>query len=300
MPSFKPETLEMDEDGIRHDVRQMIKHGFFSFALIECSMTMEEERLFIEWCTDEAKGQIGVTAALHYPSLDEQIEMAKFAEHAGCTAIFLRYPTNYHPKSEEALYDYTKAICEATNLGVILFPSMKNDLPWPSQMPPKLLGRMAKIENVIGMKIGVTDLTWMDECFRTFGDEILISYPFDDAWAIFVRNYGQQWAGAGLYQAHQTVDDPREIRLFNLFREGRLDEASELYWKMEPSRRLEKEIFAETMIAAGVYSLQAWKFQAGLLGMTGGEMREPKPRFTRRDEDRIRQALLAAGLTITE
>lgn len=300
MPSFLPDTMELDEAGIRHDVRMMIKHGFFSFALIECIMTKEEEKLFIQWCVDEAQGRIGITAALHYPSIDEQIEMAKFAEAAGCTAILLRYPLNFHPTTEEQLYDYTRTICEATNLGICLFPSMRNDMPWPSQIPPKLLARMAKIENAVAMKVGVSDATWLDECYRRFGDEVLIAYPFDDMWAITIQKYGQQWAGAGLYQAQQTIDDQREVRLFNLFREGRIDEADELYWQMEPTRALEREIFAQTMIAAGVYSLQAWAYQSQLLGMNGGEMREPKPRFTQRDKDKIRAGIIAAGLKIVE
>ena len=33
IPSFTPDLSELDEEGIRWDVRQSIKHGFFSTLL---------------------------------------------------------------------------------------------------------------------------------------------------------------------------------------------------------------------------------------------------------------------------
>jgi 4-hydroxy-tetrahydrodipicolinate synthase len=128
----------------------------------------------------------------------------------------------------------------------------------------------------------------MDECFRTFGDQVLISYPFDDAWSIFVCKYGQQWAGSGLYQIMQTPDDPREVRLFNLLRDGRMDEAMALYWQMNPVRICHMQEIQQTMGVVGMYHIQAWKYEASLLGMTGGVIREPRLRLPQQHKDVFR------------
>ena len=74
----------------------------------------------------------------------------------------------------------------------------------------------------------------------------------------------------------QTPDDPREIRLFNLIQEGKMDEAMELYWKNDSIRKLLYYSVQTTLPLTGLYNFQQWKYMEGLVGMTGGEMRMPK------------------------
>ena len=301
LPSFTPDELALDERGARHDIRELIKHLFFSTVLVtETGTTKEEDKLVIQWCADEAAGKIGVALALRYYSLQANIEMAKFAEEVGCDGLVLCYPPNFRPKSPKEVYDYTLAICEATHLAVELFPSMKYDFPFPGVFPAPLLNQMADIENVVAMKIGIMDWAWMDECFRLFGNKILISYPFDDGWPIFIRKYGMQWSGSAPWQVMQTPDDPREVRLFNLIQEGRMDEAMELYWKMDPLRKFFIYSVLTTLPLTGLYNFQQWKYMEGLVGMTGGEMRMPKIEFFERDKEMTKRAMLASGLRMVE
>ncbi|UCG81236.1 MAG: dihydrodipicolinate synthase family protein [Desulfobacterales bacterium] len=301
LPSFTPDQLALDEAAIRHDVRELIKHGFFSAVTVtDTGTTREEDKLFIQWCVDEAKGKIGIGSCLRYPTLKENMEMAKFAEEVGCDTIFLCYPPNFHPKTMDEVFDYTLAVCQATNLAAELFPSHKYDFPFPSSFPPSLLKRMAEIENVVAMKIGVIEYAWMDECFRLFGDKILISHPFDEGWPIFIRKYGMQWSGSAPWQIFQTPDDPRQVRLFNLIQEDRMDEAMELYWKMDPLRTYFMHAMQSLIGKVGIYNYQMWKYMEGLVGMSGGEMRYPKAQFLERDKKRARNAMLASGLKIVE
>ncbi|NOX52700.1 MAG: hypothetical protein GXP16_19520, partial [Gammaproteobacteria bacterium] len=134
LPSFKPDTLELDEKGIRHDMSMLIEQGFFAVTLVsggEAGTTIDEDKRWLEWCVDEAKGKVGVTVNLRYYQLADNIEMAKYAAQAGCHSIMISYPTNYHTPSEQDIYDYTKTICDAADIAVILFPSVKNDFPAP-------------------------------------------------------------------------------------------------------------------------------------------------------------------------
>ncbi len=301
MPSFTPEELALDEIGIRHDVRELIKHGCFSIAMLtEIGTTVEEDRLMLQCCVEEAEGRVGVNMPLRYRSLKENIEMARFAEEAGCDSVLLRYPPNFHPTSPRDIIEYTRAICEGINLAVVLFPSSKNMFPFPGGIPAAALKEMGEIENVVAMKAGISDYTWLQECFRLFGDKVLISYPHDDVWAIFIRDYGMQWSGSGLFHVFQTPDDQREVRLFNLFQEGKMDEAMELHWKMDPWRKTFQQLHTETYRTGGLYHFQAFKYAEELVGMTGGEVREPKLSLFPRDRDRIRQAMLASGLNLVK
>ncbi len=301
LPSFTPEELILDEVAIRHDVRELIKHGFFSAVTVnDAGTTKEEDKRFVQYCVDEAKGKIGIGLSLRYPTLKSNMEMAKYAQDIGCDTVFVSYPPNFHPKTMDEVFDYTLAICQATNLAVELFPSHKYDFPFPGSFPPSLLNRMAEIENVVAMKIGVIDYAWMDECFRLFGDRLLISHPFDEAWPIFIRNYGMQWSGSAPWQIFQTPDDPREIRLFRLIQEDRMAEAMELYWKMNSLRSYFFNAMQSMIGRTGIYNYQMWKYMEGLVGMSGGEMRYPKVQFLERDKKTARKVMLAAGLTIVE
>lgn len=300
LPSFTSDELVLDERGIRHDVRELIKHGFFSTVVtIDAGTTKDEDKLFIQWCVDEAGKKIGIALELRYYSLRDNIEMARFAEEMGCDSLVLSYPPTFHPKSPKEVYDYTLAICQATNLAIELFPSHKYDFPFPHIFPVSLINEIADIENIVSMKIGIMDWAWMAECFRLFGDKILISYPFDDAWPIFIVKYGMQWSGCAPWQVFQTPDDPREVRLFNLIQAGHMDEAMELYWKIDPLRKPFVHT-VRTTAPLGLYHYQQWKYMEGLVGMTGGEMRMPKLDLLEPDRQMIRNAMLASGLKLVE
>jgi len=301
LPSFTPDELLLDETAIRHDVRELIRHGFFSAITVnDTGTSKEEDKLFTQWCVDEAKGKIGIGISLRYPTLKDNVEMAKFAEEAGCDTVMVSYHPNFHAGTTDQVFDYTLAICQATNLAVELFPSHKYDFPFPGSFPPVLLNRMADIENVAAMKIGVIEYAWMDECFRLFGDKIMISHPFDEAWPIFIRNYGMQWSGSAPWQIFQTPEDPRQVRLFGLIQEGRMDEAMELYWVMDPLRKYFLNAMQSQIGQTGLYNYQMWKYMEGLVGMSGGEMRFPRLKFGRGDKKRAKNAMRAVGLNIVE
>jgi len=55
-------------------------------------------------------------------TLAENIEAVKLAEKAGADIVLLSYPPNFWPTSEQEIFDYTKAFCDATELAVLLFP----------------------------------------------------------------------------------------------------------------------------------------------------------------------------------
>ncbi len=48
--------------------------------------------------------------------------------------------------------------------------------------------------------------------------------------------FGQQWAGPGKYVIYDSEDttDTRIVKLSTLFRDGKFDEAMDLYWSFRP------------------------------------------------------------------
>ena len=225
-PSFTPDMSELDEDGIRWDVQQAIKHGFFStLCAAETGLTFEEAKKFVGIVADEAQDKILVSCTLLFDSLEKNREMLTHAEKVGCDTVLLGYPPNYYPKSEEEIYGLAKEMCDSTNLGIVLYPSPHYNFERLhfSGFSPALLERMADFENAVAIKVGEPGLA--ADCMRRFGDKIMISNPVERMLPLMHLSGKVQWIGAGCYEVFQSPEKPYMVDYFRLLREGKMDEA---------------------------------------------------------------------------
>jgi hypothetical protein len=86
LPSFSPDFNHLDADGIRYDVQNCIRHGFFSMMLTPVGIqTDEEDRQFIKTVSEAAEGKIstGVMVAQH--DLETDMKMIENTERFGGT-----------------------------------------------------------------------------------------------------------------------------------------------------------------------------------------------------------------------
>lgn len=281
LPSFDPNTLELDEEGIRWDVQQSIKHGFFStLCSSEVALTFAEAKRFVEIVADEAKDKILVSTTLFFPSIQQNIEMAQHAAKVGCHNALLGYPPAFNPNSVEEIYNATKKVCEAADLGIVLYPTHNNNFEkfHPSGYPLDLLGRLVEIDNVIGAKIGSGDPGFVTECFERCADKALVNVTMVDWAPISVRKFGQQWIGASVYEIYQSPERPYLVNYFNLLLQGEYEKAMEVYWQMRPlAALLESHIFS---IMQGAYPWATFKYYQWCVGANGGLARMPGKLFT--------------------
>ncbi len=86
-PSFTPDLSELDEEGIRWDVRHNIRKGMFN-VLCETMigmMSFEERKKFMEIVCDEAKGKILVSVTTGIDDFEQDIELLQHFEKIGGT-----------------------------------------------------------------------------------------------------------------------------------------------------------------------------------------------------------------------
>jgi len=303
MPSFTPDLSELDEEGIRWDVQQSIKHGFFStLCTCEAGLTFEEAKRFIEIVADEAKGKILVDTTILFDSLEQSMEMLKHAKRVGCHCALLGYPPNFYPQSEEEIYRIFKEMCDSVpDLAIILYPAEKYNFGrfHPSGFPLDLLRRMADIENVVALKVGIPDLGFIFEAFHQVGDKVLVSVPMVSMLPILVPKYNQQWAGAAQYELFQSPDKPYLVDFFNLLLQGETDEAMEIYWRLTPVRKVWEMQMMQTA-GPGLYHWPMFKYYQWLVGGNGGYTRQPVLKLYQHDMDAARNAVRAIGITPRE
>lgn len=206
-PSFIPDLSDLDEEGIRWDVQQSIKHGFFSvLAATETGLSFEEAKRFLKIIVDEANEKILVSTTLLFDTLEKNREMLRYAEEVGCDSVLFGYPPSYYPRSEEEIFQLTKEMCDSSNIAVVLYPSPNYNFGrfHHSGFNPKLIARMAEFDNAVAAKVGEPGLA--ADCIRLFGDKILINNPVERMLPLMVLTYGQQWVGAGCYEVFQSPE----------------------------------------------------------------------------------------------
>lgn len=299
IPSFTPDLKELDEEGIRWDVRQSIKHGFFStLCASEVGLTFEEAKKFVEIAADEGKGKICVSTTLLFNSLEENIAMAEHAQKVGCHTALLGYPTNYYPNSPDDVYRATRDICDAApDLGMVLYAYHNPNFHRisPTLFPLNMLDRMAEINNVVGMKIGSGDPVFHMECFERCGDKILVNNPFPSFFPMMVKKFKQQWAGAILFEMFQSPEKRYMVDFFDCLLEGKYEMAMDMYKVFKPLMMV-----LEQVLMIGVYPWGLFKYIQWCVGGNGGLTRKPALKMSLGQMYGIKAGFMMTGITPRE
>ena len=298
-PSFTPDLKELDEEGIRFDVRHNIAKGMFSMLCQTevCAMTFEERKRFVEIACDEAAGKALVSMFTGIDTIEQDVELLKHFKRVGGTHTLLGWPGMFYARSEEDIYRATKRVCDATNLAIDLWPKPKFDFGrfHPSLFNPALIERMTDIPNVVAIKAYLTDgIGKWAELQHRLGDKVLLQSAEVEEWPITVAQYKQQWAGPADYVIFdETTQNPRILRMFNLFRQGQFLEAMKLYWELAPITIGARNVMFQT-------GMLGVKYMQWLAGGNGGMYRQPTGMLFQKQKDAMKAGLRAAGLTPRE
>ena len=298
MPSFNADLSELDEEGIRLDVRQSIRHGFFSsLCALETGLTMEEKKRMISIATDEAGDKIGIALSLTGETIAENIEILKHAESVGATHGLLSYPQSFSPKTQDDVFRFASTVAEATNLGIYLFVSDKFAFHHlhPSGVPFEAYDKLADLDNIIAMKLGGMDAGMILECFERFNDRLLVTTVNLAMIPMLRKSFDVRWSGAWTVEALQSPEKPYAVQFFNLLLEGKTEEAMKVYWQMGPALGAMMRIMAP-LIPTGMYHWPLLKYQQWLSGGNGGMTRQPVMRVFERDLQVIRGGMRMIGI----
>lgn len=298
IPSFTADLRGINEQGIRHDIRLAQQHGFLgTLGVSEVSITLPEYLDFLRIVRDEEGDDFVVVHHGSWSTLEQNIEAVRGAEEAGADLVLLSYPPNFYPESEQEIYDYTKAVCDATNLAVMLFPMFLwgfSPRVHPSDIPTRLIRRLIDdCPNIAVIKAegGFPSIQSAIECHRLFGDEVVISVPIESEFIPLAQVMPIQLSATSDHEYF----GPMIPRVMQLLREGKYDDATDIYWQLHPARKI-KGGLAPVLNGGAFINRQAWKFQGWLQGYNGGPLRQPTQRIHDAQMHALRKGLLDAGL----
>lgn len=298
-PSFTPDLRQLDADGIRHDVRQSVAHGFCStVCVVEAGLDFQEAKRFVSIVAEAAAGDILVSVNLIFNNLDDNIAMARHAAAAGCALALIGYPFTYQPHDVDTLIADTRRVAEAADLAFMLYPSDKFGFHrfHPGGFPLTAAEKLLDVDNIAGIKMGIVEPGFMSEIYRRYADKVVIEFPWERFFPLLANTYGLHFAGAGAYELFQSPDKRYLVDYFSVLQRGEMDSAMDIYWLLTPVRLCFEKQFMPTR-ELGTYHWPQQKYYQWLVGGNGGYTRQPVMKLAAHDRAEARAALSAIGIT---
>lgn len=175
---------DLDRESLRRLVEFHIEQKTDAIVAVgttgeSATLNHDEHCEVIELIVQQAAGRIPVIGGTGSNSTAEAIEYTRCAQQAKVDACLLVTPY-YNKPTQEGLYRHYRAIAEAVPIPQLLY-----NVPGRTacDLLPATVKRLAEIENIVGIKEAVGDVTRMQELVKLANDNFAI-YSGDDATAM--------------------------------------------------------------------------------------------------------------------
>jgi 4-hydroxy-tetrahydrodipicolinate synthase len=209
-------------------------------------------------------------------------------------------PSSFWPNSEDEIFEYTKAFCEATDLAVMIFPIplWQFERVHPAGMQVSLIRRILDaLPNVVAIKSeqGFPGIGGLLEMYHHFRDEVVISCPIEADIIPLLSVMDIQYSGTS---NTNWMSDwfPTVLRQAQ---NGQWGQAMESWWQVSPARAAGGQAQASAPTIS-VLNRTTWKYQEWLAGYNGGALRAPAMRVPNGVMKSLRASLVASGRPVTD
>ena len=240
------------------------------------TLTHAEHEAVVEEVVKAAAGRIPVIAGAGSNNTLESIRLAQHAEKVGADGILLVTPYYNKPTQRGLIAHYEEAA--KCGLPIIIY-----NIPGRSvvDMAPATMGELAKLPMIVGVKDATGDLSRVPKQRITCGKDF-IQLSGEDATALGFNAHG----GVGCISVTANVAPKLCAEFQKATLAGDYKTALEYQDRLMP---LHEAIFLEPGVAGAKYGLS-------LLGMCSDEVRSPLTTLTDETKERIRAAMVHAGL----
>ncbi len=222
--------FEVDEAATREHIDFLIDKG--ASGMIPCGSTGEfptlspaERRKVIEFTIDQVNGRVPVVAGTSSTATDETIEISRFAQDAGSDGVLI-VPPYYYKLTEDEIYQHYRAVSDAIDIPIMLYNN-----PWVcgTYVYPPLVARMAKDGILQYVKETHGDLSYVHESIQKGGKDLTLFFGRDENSFEALMIGAKGWVSGG---ANLVIE--KEVEIFRLVKEGKIDEAREKYFNILP------------------------------------------------------------------
>lgn len=274
----------IDEEALVRLVQFQLREGID--FLVPCGTTGETPTLehgeylgVIRLVIQEAKGKVPVVAGVGGNNTKKVAELAQEVEKLGVSAILSVAPY-YNKPTQEGLFQHFGAIADATELPVILYnvPGRTS-----SNIEPLTVARLARIENIIGIKEASGSIVQQMEVIHAAGQDFRV-VSGDDAFTLPLIAAG----GVGVISVVSNQIPGPMTQFTHLLLDGKFDAARKLNAQLLP---LMQANFMETNpipIKAGL----------AMMGLIEESYRLPMVPMKRENRAKLEKIMAEQGLLV--
>ncbi len=266
--------LSVDHDFLARHARQMLDAGctgLIPLGSLGESATLEfEEKVAILRTLVAAAGDRPVIPGIASLSTAAAVRLAQAAQEAGCGGLMVLPPYVYASDWRE-MRAHVAAVLGATDLPCMLY---NNPIAYKTDFLPEQIAELAEAHpNLMGVKESSADVRRVTALRALLPERVRVLVGVDDALMEGVQAGAEGWV-AGLVSAF-----PEEsVRLYDLARAGRIQEATELYRWFLPLLRLDTVLKFVQLI----------KFVQEEVGMGSARVRPPRLELTEAEAQEVR------------
>jgi len=273
---------EVDEAALRGLVERQIEAGIN--GLVPCGSTGEsatlsydEHHRVIEIVIDAVAGRVPVIAGTGSNSTREAIDFTLHAKNAGADGALLLSPY-YNKPTQEGIYQHYSAVARETALPLVVY-----NIPGrtASNILPETIGRLARIENIIGVKESSGDLDQIAHVVACCPADFSV-VSGDDALTLPLMSVG----GKGVISTSSNVAPAEVSEIVRRFSAGDAIGAREIHHRLLP---LFDVLFCET-------NPIPVKAAVAALGWCDGEIRLPLTPITDSNLERLKVVMKDLGI----
>jgi 4-hydroxy-tetrahydrodipicolinate synthase len=230
------DDLSVDADLLRHEVNALVKAGCTGIVALGSlgeggSLTFDEKKAVLRLCHEALDGRGALVAGVAAMTTADAVRLAELGAETGCDGLMVLPPYVYRGDRRETRAHF-EAVITATDLPCMLY---NKPVAYGTDVAPEQVRDLADaIPNLVAVKESSTDVRRITAIRALLGDRLALLVGVDDLILEGVQAGAEGWI-AGLADAL-----PEEsVRLFELARDGRIDEARALYEWFLPLLRLD-------------------------------------------------------------
>ncbi|MFO7570636.1 MAG: 4-hydroxy-tetrahydrodipicolinate synthase [Smithellaceae bacterium] len=275
-------NAKVDEKALRELIEYQIANGID--GLVPCgttgespTLTHDEHDRVIEITIDAAKKRVPVIAGTGSNSTAEALRLTRHAYEAGADGALIACPY-YNKPTQEGLYQHFKLIADNVPISIVPY-----NIPGRTgvNMSPELIAKLAKIDNIVGVKEASGSIKQMNDVLDLCGPGFDV-LSGDDGYTLPLMAIG----GKGVISVASNIVPADMAALVDAAEEGNLPKARALHHKMSP-------LFDVLFIEVNPIPVKA---ALALMGRIEYEYRLPLCKMAVPAHDKLKKALADYGL----
>ena len=264
------------------------------------AMTDEECLRYTKIVTDEVGGAFPVLVGTSRAGTRYTAQVSLAAQEAGADAVLVVNPY-YHTTTEDGLYRHYRTVAESVEIGVVIYNNAVTSKLWIS---PDLMGRLAKIDNIVGDKENVSNPV----LYRRMQNAV-----DPDDMVIFCGLGHEMFSFEALYGCPAYVTElanfapQAAVEIYRSAKEGRFDDLSRAVSRLDPYMQFLAKaaarrgslptILSPQVSISGLPLYQTMiKESMKIVGLPMGKVREPMENLTGKEIEELREALEQSGI----